>query len=137
MLLEEHLVAAHGPMPSLTLAEAAAQTGLSTEVLRDLARTIASQTPALAIASDDNPAVAALNVVLGAVGARGGIVKTIETNPALYFRRCGAPFTRALLLDASVPWDFVPQTNAEVFRFAAWDGGSSKARSAVSRPRVP
>ncbi len=30
-------------------------------------------------------------------------------------------------IDASVPWDFVPQTDAEVFRFAAWDGGSSKA----------
>ena len=31
------------------------------------------------------------------------------------------------LIDSSVPWDFVPQTDAEVFRFAAWDGGSSRA----------
>jgi len=31
------------------------------------------------------------------------------------------------LIDASVPWDFVPQTNAEIFRFAAWDGGGTKA----------
>ncbi len=34
---------------------------------------------------------------------------------------------RAVLVDSSVPWDFAPQTDAEVFRFAAWDGGSSKA----------
>ena len=37
------------------------------------------------------------------------------------------PSARAVLIDSSVPWDFVPQTDAEVFRFAAWDGGSSKA----------
>lgn len=127
VLLEEHLVAAHGPTPSLTLAEAAAQTGLSTEVLRDLARTIASQTPALAIASDDNPAVAALNVVLGAVGARGGIVRRSKRTQPYISADTELPSARALLLDASVPWDFVPQTNAEIFRFAAWDGGSSKA----------
>ena len=40
-----------------------------------LARTIVARTPAVAIASDDNPAIAALNVVLGSVGARGGIVR--------------------------------------------------------------
>ncbi len=28
-----------------------------------------------------------------------------------------------MLIDSTVPWDFVPQTDAEVFRFAAWDGG--------------
>ncbi|MGZ4814888.1 MAG: hypothetical protein ACXVZV_05750 [Terriglobales bacterium] len=127
VLLEERLVATHGPMPSLTLAEAAAQTGLSTEVLRDFARTIASQTPAVAIASDDNPAVAALNVVLGAVGARGGIVRRSKRIQPYVSADAALPSARAVLMDASVPWDFVPQTNAEVFRFAAWDGGSNKA----------
>ena len=38
VLLEEHLVGAPGPMPQLTLAEAAAQTGLATEAIRDLAQ---------------------------------------------------------------------------------------------------
>jgi hypothetical protein len=37
------------------------------------------------------------------------------------------PSARAVLIDATVPWDFSPQTDAEVFRFAAWDGGSSQA----------
>ena len=30
-------------------------------------------------------------------------------------------------IDSSVPWNFVPQTDAEVFRFAAWHDGSTKA----------
>jgi hypothetical protein len=32
-----------------------------------------------------------------------------------------------VVLDASVPWSFMPKTDAEVFRFAAWNGGPSKA----------
>ena len=75
VLIEERLVAARGPMPSLSVDEAADQTGLTSEAIRELARTIVARTPAVAIASDDNPAIAALNVVLGAVGTRGGIVR--------------------------------------------------------------
>jgi hypothetical protein len=32
-----------------------------------------------------------------------------------------------VLLDSSVPWDFVPPIDAEVFRFCAWNGGPNKA----------
>ncbi len=44
VLLEEHLVPARGPMPPLTLAEAAAQTGLTIEAIRNLARTMVART---------------------------------------------------------------------------------------------
>jgi hypothetical protein len=126
VLLEEHLVSAHGPMPPLTVAEAAGQTGVSTDAIRDLARSIVSHSPAVAIAVDDNPAVAALNLVMGAAGARGGIVRRSNHEP--YISADSAiPSARAVLIDSSVPWSFVPQTDAEVFRFAAWDGGSSRA----------
>ena len=126
-LLEERLVSAGGPMPSLTVGDAAAQTGLTSNAIRILARTIVARAPAVAIASDDNPAIAALNVVLGATGAHGGIVRK-SNHAEKYVSADGAiPVACAVLIDSSVPWDFVPQTDAEVFRFAAWDGGSSKA----------
>jgi hypothetical protein len=127
ILLEEHLVPAHGPMPPLTLADAAMQTGLTTDAIRDLARTIAARPPAVAIASDDNPAIAALNVVLGAAGAHGGIVRRSKRTESYVSADAVISSVRAVLIDSSVPWDFVPQTDAEVFRFAAWDGGTSKA----------
>lgn len=127
VLLEEHLVTARGPMPPLTLADAAMQTGLTAESIRELARTIAARTPAVAIATDNNPAIAALNVVLGATGARGGIVRRSKRVQPYVSADAVIPSTRTVLIDSSVPWDFVPQTDAEVFRFAAWDGGSSKA----------
>jgi hypothetical protein len=127
VLLEERLVSARGPIPSLTVAAAALQTGLTQDEIRDLARTIVSQTPVVAIARDDHPAVAALNIMLGTVGAQGGIVRR-SRDSGKYVSADGAfPSASAVLIDASVPWDFVPQTDAEVFRFAAWDGGSSKA----------
>ena len=44
VLLEEHLVSARGPMPSLTLADAAIRTGLTTDAIRDLARTMVART---------------------------------------------------------------------------------------------
>src|ERR1035437_4042316 len=67
VLLEEQLVQARGPMPPLTLAQSAEQSGLSTDAIRDLARLIVGRPPVVAIASDDNPSIAALNVLLGAV----------------------------------------------------------------------
>jgi hypothetical protein len=127
VLLEERLVAARGPMPALTLAEAANRTGLSADAIRDLARTIVARTPAVAIPNGDNLAIAALNVVLGAAGTRGGIVRRSKSTGSHVSAHAAMPSVRAVLLDSSVPWDFVPQTDAEVFRFAAWDGGSSKA----------
>src|SRR6266536_2330783 len=64
VLLEERLVAARGPMPAQTVSDAASQTGLPQETIRDLAHTLVERTPVLAIAPDDQPAVAALNVIL-------------------------------------------------------------------------
>ncbi|MGO9273410.1 MAG: hypothetical protein ACLQOO_24755 [Terriglobia bacterium] len=132
-ILDEHLVSAHGPMPPLTLAEAAEQTGLSTGAILDLARTMVARPPVVAIANDDNPAIAALNVVLGAAGSRGGIVR--RSKHALSAESYGSDAStgdviksaRAVLIDSTVPWDFTLRTDAEVFRFAAWDGGSSQA----------
>jgi len=45
VLLDEHLVAAQGPMPQLSLADVTAQTGLSVEAIRSLARTMRSVGP--------------------------------------------------------------------------------------------
>jgi hypothetical protein len=127
VLLEEHLVSAKGPMPPLTLAQAADQTGLASDAIRDLARTLVARPPVVAIASDDNPAIAALNVVLGATRARGGIVQRSKRSEANVSADAVIENARAVLIDSTVPWDFVPHTDAEVFRFAAWDGGSSKS----------
>ena len=127
VLLEERLGPARGPMPPLAVAEAAEQTGLATDEIRDLARTMAARTPTMAIARDNNAAIAALNVVLGAVGTRGGIVRRSKRGDRYVGADADIPSARALLIDSSVPWDFVPQTDGEVFRFAACDGGSNRA----------
>ncbi len=126
-LLEQNLVPVHGPVPFLTLAESAAQTGLSSHAVRDLARTVAAKMPALAIAQDNNPAIAALNILLGSVGSRGGIVRNSKNSKAQTDADVVIGNARAVLVDSTVPWSFVPQTDAEVFRFAAWDGGPTKA----------
>lgn len=127
VLLEQNLVPAHSPVPSIALSEAAARTGLSEEAIRDLARTLAERRPTVAIAADDNPSIAALNFVLGSVGIRGGIVRRGKTSHAYSSANTAIPNARAVLIDSSVPWDFVPQTDAGVFRFAAWNGGPTKA----------
>ena len=126
VLLEEHLVSDRGPMPTLTLSDASAQTGLTTDAIRELARTIVARTPAVAIASDDNPEIAALNVVLGSVGAPGGIVRRSRRAESYVSADAAIPNARAVVIDASVPGEFTPRTDAEVFRFAAWDGGSKR-----------
>ncbi|MGC1452540.1 MAG: hypothetical protein WA830_21125 [Candidatus Sulfotelmatobacter sp.] len=134
VLLEEHLVPARGPMPPLTLAEAAVQTGMTTEAIRNLARTMVAQTPVVAIATNANPAIAALNVVLGAAGARGGIVRRSKRTEKYGPADAVIPSARAVLIDSTVPWDFSPKTDGEVFRFAAWDGGSNKAEWLLPAP---
>lgn len=123
VLVDEHLVSAKGPLPFATLEEAAAQTGLTSGVIRELAHTMAEQQPTLVITSDANPAVAALNVLLGAVGTPGGVVvKTKHSVWPVALEANTSPY-RAIVIDSTVPWHFVPRTSAEVFRFAAWDGG--------------
>lgn len=140
VLLEEKLVPARGPMPALTLAEAADQTGFGTDAIRDVARTMVARIPVVAIAKDGDPAIAALNVVLGAVGTRGGIVRRSKNAKSYTFAETAIPQARAVVIDSTVPWDFVPQIDAEVFRFAVWDGGarsnhgSSKAEWLLPAP---
>jgi hypothetical protein len=117
VLIEERLVAARGPIPFES------DCGLDAETVRQLAHTLVERGPALAIASDDNPSVAALNVILGGRGIvrRGKGAKapmTIAQIPS---------GTRAIVIDSTVPLEIEPQIGAEVFRFAAWDGGGSKA----------
>ena len=113
--------------PGLMLADAAMQTGLPEDAIRELARTIAAQTPVVAIAADENPGVAALNVVLGALGSRGGIVRRSSSKTSHLSADAAMGSARVVVLDSSVPWSFEPATDAEVFRFAAWNGGPTKS----------
>ena len=130
VLLDEHLVAEREPAAPLILVEVAERTGLSMEAISDLARTMVARPPVVAIAADNNPAIAALNVLLGAVGARGGIVKKSKRADRYVPAEAEINSARAVLIDSTVPWDFAPHTSAEVFRFAAWDGGSSPGSQA-------
>ena len=137
VLLEQKLVPAHGPIPPIALSEVAAQTGLSADAIQDLARTFVSHLPVLAIAGDNDPAIAALNIVLGSVGARGGIVRRSKNAESYVAADADIPNARAVLIDGSVPWDFAPQTEAEVFRFAAWDGGRDQSRLVAACSGLP
>jgi hypothetical protein len=127
VLVEQNLVPAHALVPAIALSDAAQACGLTTDQIEGLARTLVEKTPAVAIAVDENPAVAALNVLLGAFGTLGGIVRRSMNARPLTAADAEISNARAILIDASVPWEFAPHTDAEVFRFAAWDGGSSKA----------
>ena len=127
VLLEEKLFAARGPLPESRLEDAASQTELKTDAIRELARTIAAQAPVVTIAVDENPEIAALNVAIGAVGNRGGIVRRTSSATSHLNADVAIASARAVVLDASVPWNFEPATDAEVFRFAAWNGGPTKS----------
>jgi len=127
VLLEEKLVSAQHPVPVMTLADAASQTGVDANAIRKLVRTIVAEPPAVVIANDANPSIAALNVLLGAVGVRGGIVRKSKAAKSYQSARAAILSARAVVLDSSVPWNFIPETDSEVFRFAAWNGGPSKA----------
>lgn len=127
VLVEQNLVPAHGPIPSLSLSEAANEAGVSAQTIEDLARALVARTPALVIARDNNPSVAALNILLGSIGTRGGIVRRSQSKQSYTSTEEAIPNARAVLIDSSVPWDFTPAVDAEVFRFAAWDGGPTKA----------
>jgi hypothetical protein len=126
-LIEEKLVPARGPMPGITVSDAAAQSGTTETAIRDLARRIIERPPVVAIASDHNPQIAALNVVLGALGAPGGIVQKSKNGEKYTPAESDISTARAIVVDSSVAWDFIPNSNAEIFRFAAWDGGLQKS----------
>jgi hypothetical protein len=127
VLIEENLVPVQQLMPVMTLAEAASQTGVDANAIRELARTMVAEPPTIVIADDENPSIAGLNVVLGAVGTRGGIVRRSKAARSCQSAYAPISAARAVVLDSSVPWNFVPKTDAEVFRFAAWNGGPNKA----------
>lgn len=127
VLMEERLVKAQVPVPQMLLKDAAAQSGLSVDAIRELAHTMTANRPVLVITPDANPAVAALNVLLGSVGAPGGIVMKAKARSPKKEGTLAASSLRAVLVDATVPWEFAAPAGAEVFRFAAWNGGGSKA----------
>jgi anaerobic selenocysteine-containing dehydrogenase len=127
VLVTERLVEANGPVPEMTRAEAASRAGFGPAALLDLARTIAERRPALAIANNGEPAIAALNVILGSVGTRGGIVlRQQDAKPLTPVEDMPGSF-RAVLIDSTAPWNVKVPGGAEVFRFAAWHGEDSKA----------
>lgn len=126
-LLEQNLVSARGPVPPVSVAESAVLTDVSPDAIRELARSIVANSPALVIAPDDHPSVAALNVLLGSVGVRGGIVRNSVSKRTASGPDVAIDNARAVILDASISWDFIPSTDGEVFRFAAWDGGPTNA----------
>ena len=127
ILIEEHLVSSPGPLPPASLTEAATQTGLTPTAIRDLAYAMVERRPTLVIGADENPAVAALNVLLGSLGVSGGIVKKPATPFAMPQTSAGRTPRRAVLVDSTVPWEYIAPSGAEVFRFAAWDGGGNRA----------
>ena len=127
VLIEERLVGAAGPIPAAALIDAAPQTGLTSAAIRELAYIIAERRPVLFLSADENPAVAALNILFGAVGAPGGILPRSVHPSSMPPVSGNAKATRAVLIDSTVPWDFVAPSGAEVFRFAAWDGGGNHA----------
>jgi len=127
VLLDEHLVPAPGPVPPLPLTDAARQTGMTPTAIRELAYTMVERRPTLVIDADENPAIVALNVLLGSVGTPGGIVKKAVHPSSMPPARAADTTLRAILLDSTVPWEFVPPSGAEVFRFASWDGGGNRA----------
>jgi Molybdopterin oxidoreductase Fe4S4 domain len=126
-LIQQKLLPANYSLPLASLPDVAQQTGVPVNAILDLAHVMVEQNPVLAIARDETPAVAALNVVLGSVGTLGGIVRRTAAPSVRLTTEQVPPNVRAVLLDASVPWDFKNETDAETFRFAAWDGGPTKA----------
>ena len=66
-------------------------------------------------------------MLLGVVGNPGGIVQRSKGAKPYASADAAIGAARAVLLDSSVPWSSVPHIDAEVFRFAAWNGGASKA----------
>jgi hypothetical protein len=126
-LLEQNLVPAHAPIPGTALAESAAQCDVSIGAIVELARSLVEKSPTLVIARDNAPAIAALNILLGSVGARGGVVRHSQRSKVRSYTGSEVQNARAVLIDSSVPWNFAPQTDAEVFRFAAWHDVPIKA----------
>ncbi len=126
VLLDEKLVAATAPRPPKTAADHAKDAGVELNVVVDLARTLVSNRPAVVIGRDAEPAVAALNILLGAVGAPGGIVRRGPAAGAFQSMDEMPTGLRAAILDSTVPHGKQPGGSAEIFRFSAWRGEDEK-----------
>ena len=127
ILFEERLVSTKGPLPTVSVTEAAGQIGLTPTAIRELAYTMVERRPALVIGTDENASIAALNVLLGAIGTPGGILRKTLHPSSMPPASVAQMSPRAVVVDATVPWEYVPSPGAEVFRFAAWDGGGNRA----------
>ncbi len=106
VLLDEKLAA--GPRPPMSLTDATAQTGVELSEVQSLARTLAAERPSVVIASRPEPAVAALNVLLGSVGAKGGVIARSGSPEAARSMDELPGSLRAALLHSTVPWDHPP-----------------------------
>jgi hypothetical protein len=104
------------------------------ERIRELARVVAADRPALAISGDYEPAVAALNVLLGSVCARGGMIRNSAQGKSCTAPDVSIENARAVLIDATAPCSFKLHTEGEIFRFAAWDGAPIKANWLLPAP---
>jgi hypothetical protein len=97
------------------LAQAAAETGLSESQIADLAGELTHNGPALVLASDDVPEALALNRLTGAWGA--ALIARAEAPVPDSWKKAAPPAgvasvpdgsIRALLVDESVPGDYIP-----------------------------
>lgn len=120
VLLDEKL--AVGPRPPISLTEATGLVGVALSEVQNVARSLAAQRPSVVISAGPEPAVAALNVLLGTIGAKGGIIaRSGSPEPARGIDELPGGM-RAALLDSTVPWDHTPAGAEEIFRFTAWRG---------------
>ncbi len=126
MLLDERLVAAQAPRPPKAAADHAQDAGVELNVIVEIARALAENRPSVVIARDPEPAVAALNILLGAVGAPGGIVRRGPASGAFQSMDEIPSGLRAAILDSTVPHNYQPSGAAEIFRFTAWRGDVEK-----------
>ena len=137
ILIEERLVSGQSPAPPASLTDAATQTGLTAAAIRELAYAIVERRPTLCISDGESPAIAALNLLLGAVGTPGGILPKSVHPFAMPPASANGKSLRAVLIDSSVPWEYVPPASTEVFRFAAWDGGGNRSDWLLARRSEP
>jgi hypothetical protein len=113
--------------PRLSRTANAAWRWLPTADRKSLEALALEHPPAVAIALDDDPDAAALNLAIGAIGARGGIIRRRQ-HAASYESAGNLPEDfQAIVLDSTVPWNYTPPANAETFRFAAWQGDGQGA----------
>jgi hypothetical protein len=104
-----------GKAGPLTPAQAAAETGLSENQITDLARDLAHNGPALVLAGDDLPEAVPLNRLTGAWGE--SLIARAEAPVPESWKKAAPPTgfasvpdgsIRALIIDESVPGDYIP-----------------------------